>query len=48
MPSILKGGMYTRFIDDNVGALIAAQPDSARYFEPQGGAQPLPRRALPA
>jgi acetyl/propionyl-CoA carboxylase alpha subunit len=37
--AVLKGGMTTRYIDENVGALIAAQPDTARYFEPQGGAQ---------
>ncbi|MDQ8727444.1 carboxyl transferase domain-containing protein [Bradyrhizobium sp. LHD-71] len=34
-PAILKGELHTRFIDDNVEALIAAQPDSIRYFEPQ-------------
>ncbi len=34
-PAILAGGMHTRFIDENVGALIAAAPSSARYFEPQ-------------
>ena len=33
---VLAGGMYTRFIDDNVGALIEAQPDAMRYFEPHG------------
>lgn len=36
--AIRSGGMYTRYIDDNVGALIAAQPATARYFEPQAGA----------
>jgi acetyl/propionyl-CoA carboxylase alpha subunit len=35
-PAVLKGGMYTRYIDDHVGALIESQPQSARYFEPQG------------
>lgn len=36
--AILGGQMYTRFIDDNAAALIAAQPDAARYFEPQAAA----------
>jgi acetyl/propionyl-CoA carboxylase alpha subunit len=36
--AILGGQMYTRFIDDNAAALIAAQPEAARYFEPQAAA----------
>jgi acetyl/propionyl-CoA carboxylase alpha subunit len=44
--AVLKGGMYTRFIDDNVAALIAAQPEGARYFEAQGAsAASAPRLA---
>jgi acetyl/propionyl-CoA carboxylase alpha subunit len=33
--AVVGGQLYTRFIDDHAGALIAAQPDAARYFEPQ-------------
>ena len=39
--TILSGGMYTRFIDEHAAELVAAQPESARYFEPAGVA---PRR----
>lgn len=35
-PAVLAGAMHTRFVDENVEALIAAAPTSARYFEPQG------------
>ena len=35
--AVVDGKMYTRFIDDNAGRLVAAAPESARYFEPQGG-----------
>ena len=34
-PEILACRMHTRFIEENVGALIAAQPESARYFAAQ-------------
>ncbi len=32
-PTILAGGMHTRFVDEHAAELVAAQSDSARYFE---------------
>ena len=40
-PAILAGGMHTRFIDEHAAQLVAAQTESARYFESQAAA---PRR----
>ena len=42
-PAILAGGMHTRYIDENVGALIDAEPETGRYFElPSANAQRRP------
>jgi acetyl/propionyl-CoA carboxylase alpha subunit len=41
---VLAGGMHTRFIDENVATLLAAQPDAARYFEPQAAAATAAQR----
>ncbi len=37
-PEVIAGRMHTRFIEENVGALIAAQPESTRYFAAQSAA----------
>ncbi len=34
-PRVLAGEGQTRFIDEHAAELVAAQPDAARYFEPQ-------------
>ncbi|MGE0222409.1 MAG: carboxyl transferase domain-containing protein [Acetobacteraceae bacterium] len=40
-PGVLDGQMHTRFVEEQVAALVAAGAEPARYFEPQAAA---PRR----
>jgi acetyl/propionyl-CoA carboxylase alpha subunit len=34
-PEVLSGGMHTRFAEEHAAELSAAEPEPARYFEPQ-------------
>ena len=41
-PAVLNGGMHTRFIDEHIAELVAADTAPARYFEPAATAARRP------